>query len=299
MSREGLAVLVNHLVGVAVVSGDYSRAALSEHSVNNLAYAGIDRLNSLNSRLEYTCMTYHIAVCEVEHYHIVLAALNRGNELVGNLISAHLGLQIVCSYRGRFNENSVLAVVLLLNAAVEEEGYVSVLLGLGNSELLHTERADVFAHCVNQGLRLKRDLNIRHCSVVLRHTYIVQGEHTVSSLEAVKVGVNKSSGDFTRSVGAEVVENNAVVSLERLAALDNGRNYELIGNAVLVALFNRANGTFSLYALAVNDSGIRLFYALPAVISVHRVVTSHNGSDFAHADFVELSHTFLDVACRR
>ena len=92
MSRKGLAVLVDHLVGVAVVCGDKSYAAHFADSRNYLTYAVVNRLNCLYSRLKNACMTDHVAVGKVEDYHVVNAAVNSVDQLILDLVSAHLGL---------------------------------------------------------------------------------------------------------------------------------------------------------------------------------------------------------------
>ena len=92
MSSKGLAVLVDHLVGVAVVCGDKRHAVHLADSGNNLTNAVVNSLNSLNSRLKNACVTNHVAVGEVEDDHIVNSAVNSVNQLILDLISAHLGL---------------------------------------------------------------------------------------------------------------------------------------------------------------------------------------------------------------
>ena len=51
VSGERLAVLLKHLVGIAVVRGDDCRAALLQNCVNNLTYAVVNRLNSAKLRM--------------------------------------------------------------------------------------------------------------------------------------------------------------------------------------------------------------------------------------------------------
>ena len=130
---------------------------------------------------------------------------------------------------------------------------------------------------------------------VLSHTNICEGEEAVSSLKARELGVNKSSCNLSRSVGTEVEEDNAVVRLDCIAALDDNRNNELVRYLVVVAVLNSRNGAVSLDALAVNECRVSLLDALPAVVSVHSVVTSRNGGNLAHADFVHFLDRLGDI----
>ncbi len=56
-----------------MVGGDQALTAHLEDGVNDLAYAVIGSLDSLDCSLEYASVTYHIAVCEVEDNNVVLA----------------------------------------------------------------------------------------------------------------------------------------------------------------------------------------------------------------------------------
>ncbi len=173
-----------------------------------------------------------------------------------------------------------------------------VLLGFRDAQLLHAEVGDVLAHGVDERLRLERDFDVGHRRVILRHADVVKREEAVPSLEALEVGVDKGSGDLTRSVGTEVVENHAVVRLDSLAALDYAGNDELVGNAVGIGILDCADGALRFDALAVYHCRICLFHALPAVISVHGVVSAHDGGDFAETDFIQLLDAVVDVVRR-
>ena len=82
------------------------------------AHAGVHGLHGLHSSLEHAGVTHHVAVGVVEDEGIVLAGLDSLHHLVGDLIGAHLRLQIVGGHSGGLDQNAVLAGVLLLHAAV-------------------------------------------------------------------------------------------------------------------------------------------------------------------------------------
>ena len=87
-------------------------------------------------------MTNHVAVREVHDVEISAILVDGGDELLGNLGSAHLGLQIVGSNLGGSDEHALLALLGLLDATVEEERHVGVLLGLGSVQLLQAIGGD-------------------------------------------------------------------------------------------------------------------------------------------------------------
>ena len=58
---------------------------------------------------------------------------------------AAIGLQVVGSHLWRCHQDAVLTLVRSLASAIEEEGDVGVLLGLGSMQLLLSLLAQVFA----------------------------------------------------------------------------------------------------------------------------------------------------------
>ena len=144
-------------------------------------------------------------------------------------------------------------------------------------------------------------MNIRHRCVVLRHADIIKREKAVLSFEACEAFINKSSGDFSCSVGTEVKENNAVVCLDSCIFSADSRKNKFVRQilAVLVNGFvgstDGGNRIAVLYTLAVNHSGIRLGNTFPAVVSVHGVISAHDGGNLADTDFLELFYRFSDI----
>ena len=120
----------------------------------------------------------------------------------------------------------------------------------------------------------------------------MNGEEAVFALEAVKIGIDKGSCYLTGAVGAEVEEDNAVVSLYRAVLVDNGGDDKFIRYALVVASLHGACRVAVLNAFAVYESGIRFFDSVPCKISVHCIVASGNSRYFADA---ELGAFFLQL----
>ena len=74
----------------------------------------------------------------------------------------------------------------------------------------------------------------------------------------------------------------------------DGRNYELVGNARIVARLHGMYGVGIIVTLAVYHGGICLFYPLKAVVPVHGVIASHYGGYFTHAYLGYLPLVFLN-----
>ena len=146
--KRRLAVCLEHLVSVAVVSGDQCAAAVRLEGFQNAANTGINCLNSLNCCRNHTGVTNHIAVCEVEDDDIVLVRLDALYNLIGYLERRHLRLEIVGCDRGRLDECTLFVLVLTLYTAVEEERNMCVLLSLSDTQLGQTLFCDVLAEGV-------------------------------------------------------------------------------------------------------------------------------------------------------
>ena len=115
----------------------------------------------------------------------------------------------------------------------------------------------------------------------------VQVNHFLAR-EAVKVSVNKGTGDFTRTVSTEVHENERVAVFHRGIGLtfgaDHGGFYEFIVFIAGIGGLQTFNGGIGLeFTLRQRHQVIRFFHAIPTVVAVHRVVTANDGGDATFA----------------
>ena len=95
-----LCLIVEHLLCISVIGAKEEHAVHLLNCFNGSAYACIDTLHSLDSRFENTCMSYHVGICEVDNYNIVLSGSDGCIKLLAYFRCAHLRLQIVSSYSG-------------------------------------------------------------------------------------------------------------------------------------------------------------------------------------------------------
>ena len=81
-------------------------------------------------------MTYHVRVGEVHYDEVILIFLDVLHELVLNLRSRHLWLQVVCSHLRTCHKHTLLILVWSLTTTIEEECNMRILLSLSSMELL-------------------------------------------------------------------------------------------------------------------------------------------------------------------
>ena len=233
-------------------------------------------------------MADHIAVCKVQDDHIVLAALDALDALGSNFGGAHLGLQVVGCNLGAGDDTAILALVGSLHAAVEEEGDVSVLLGLGNAQLGLAVGRQVLAQNVLQLHRGICNLAVGHGGIVLGHADVVHLLAAAAALEAGKGIVAEDAGHLAGTVGAEVHEDNGVAVLHAATLAGDAGQHELIGLICGVGSLDGLGSVGSVLTLAVDEGSIGLLLAVPVVITVHGVVTAGNAGDLAHAQLIQL-----------
>lgn len=109
--------------------------------------------NTLDSGIVDTSVTNHVGRSKVVHDKVELALADTLSRLFTHTRSAHLRVKIVCCDLGRGNHIPDLAGELLLDTTVEEEGDVSIFLGLSNVTLLNILLTEPFSEHVTHVLR--------------------------------------------------------------------------------------------------------------------------------------------------
>lgn len=224
-------------------------------------------------------MADHIGGREIVHQKPVFVVADAFHELVGHSLGGHLGLEVVGGdFRGG-NEVAVLEGELLLDAAVEEEGHVGVLLGLGDVALRDGCLAERFGEDVAHVLRDEGD-GEGVFGVVGRHG----GEGDVLRVGEIgfrgAVDIAEELGDFPDAVGAVVEEEAGVVVVDAgVGAVDDDGFEELVVLAGGVAGFDRGDRVGGVFAFAQDDAFHADFDAVPPLVSVHDVVSADHGGD--------------------
>ena len=267
---------VKHVVGVAVVGGDQRKAVLGENRRDNLGQSIVNGLDSLDGSIEHAGMANHVAVREVHDVEISSILVNSGDELLGNLGSAHLGLQIVGSNLGGSDEHALLALLGLLDAAVEEECHVGVLLGLGGVQLLQAIGGDDVGQDVLRERLGEGDLHIKR-RIVLGHRHKMR-KLDLLALKAVELLVREHAGHLTGAVGTEVEEDSRVALMDALIVGSKGLDELVAARILLVVGLDTGNGV-GIGIGRIDHDVVGALNAFPAVIAVHGPITARDGGN--------------------
>ncbi|MNX92463.1 hypothetical protein D3C86_1246030 [compost metagenome] len=299
MARHDLAGgRIVHGLGVAVVGGDDRRAALGLDGPDDAAEADVQRLDRLHRRPQVAGVAHHVGIGEVHDDDVGLGVLDPLHRHVRHLEGAHLGLEVVGRHLGAGDQDPLLAAVGLLDPAVEEEGDVRVLLGLGGTQLAHPgvgehRREDAIERLGQEGQRQPE------ARVVLGHADVLDlGE--VGALEGVELGIRQGAGDLAGAVGPEVEEDHRVARADAAFLGHDDRLDELVGLAAQVrALHGLAGARSAVLGHAVHEGAVGDLDPLPAVVAVHGVVAPHDGGDLAVTHGVQALLDLVEVAPAR
>ena len=284
----GHAVVVHHALGIAVVGGNEGHAAHGAGGFHHLAHALVHSLHSDAGGLIDAGVAHHVAVGEVEDNDVIRAALNPLDGLRGHLTGAHVGLHVVGGHLGRGDEGPVLPGEDRLLPAVEEEGHMGVLLGLGDAQLGEAQPGDILAKDVGELPVGEGHLHAGHGGVVLGGAYIGDGKEAPFALHVGEVGVDEAAGDLPGPVGAEVHKDDGVARVDRRVFHADHRLHELVGDARIVGLLDGVHRVGIEGPLAAGDGVVGPLHAVPALIPVHGVEASHDGGDPPHAQLSAL-----------
>ena len=238
-------------------------------------------------------MANHVAVRVVADDDVVLAALDGADQLVGQLFGAHLRLQVIGGHFRAGDDLAVFTGEAIFFATVEEEGDVSVLLGLGDAQLGLALLGQPLAQGVDQGGGRVGAGGLDVGRVLGQH-HEVQGRGGGTG-EAGEVAVDEGAGDLAGTVGTEVHEDQRIAIFHRGGVADAG------GLDELVVLFTGIGGSQGVggvvggeLALALGHQVIGLLHAIPAVVTVHGEVTADHGGETTLAQAGEQSVELME-----
>ena len=298
MAGLGFALGIEHLLGIAMIARQEEDVPRLHTGFVDGLDGGVGGLAALDGGVVDTGMADHVGGREIVHQETVLVVLDPVDELVRDRLGRHGWLEVVGGDLGGGDEVAVLERELLLHPAVEEEGHVGVLLGLGDVALRDGCLCKRFGEDVAHVLRDEGD-GEGVFGVVGRHG----GEGHVFRVREVGFGravnVAKELGDFTDAVGAVVKEEEGVVVLDAgVGTVKDDGLEELVVLAGGVAGFDRGDRVGALFAFARNDAFHADLDAVPSLVPVHDVVSADHGGEFrlaAHGG--DLGEEVAHVAC--
>ena len=266
-----------------MIARQEKRVALFHTGLVDGLDGGVSGLAALDRGFVDAGMADHVGGGKVVHQKPVFVVLDAFDELVRDRLGGHVRLEVVGGYLGGGNEVAVLEGELLLDAAVEEEGHVGVLLGLGDVALRDGCLAQRFGEDVAHVLRDEGD-GEGVFGVVGRHG----GEGDVFRVREIRFGgavdVAEELGDLADAVGAVVEEEEGVVVLDAgVGAVDDDGFQEFVVLAGGVAGFDRGGRVAAFFAFARNHAFHADFDTVPPLVSVHDVVPADHGGELRFA----------------
>ncbi|MNS83772.1 hypothetical protein D3C72_1175740 [compost metagenome] len=268
-----------------MVGGDEGGAALAQHGRDHLADGRVDGLDGFHRGGHVAGVADHVRVGEVHDQHVGVMRVDRRRGRGRDLRRRHLGLHVVRRDLGAGNQDALLEVVGRLAAAVEEEGDVGVLLGLGGMELPHALVGEHRGQVVDELLGRVGHRQPEAVLVLGQADEAHQRGH--AALETLELGVRDGLGDLAGPVRAEVEEDHAVAVFDAARGVEHHGHQELVVDALLVGAGDRLVRVVGRAALRVDHGAVGELGALPVLVAVHGVVAPRDRGDLAQADLPE------------
>ena len=244
-------------------------------------------------------MSDHIRICEVDDDHVIFVRFNGFHQLVADLVGAHLGLQVIGGNLGGIHQDPVLSLVGRLHAAVEEKGYMGILLRLSDSRLSHVVGSQPLSKGVGHLHLVESHFLVGDGRIIFREADILYLQ-PLRSVEALEIVITERMGDLSRAVRTEIIENNGIAVFNgrnRSAVLHNhGGLNKLIRFISVIGGLNTFRRAGSGQPLALRQRVISQLHTVIVIISVHRVVAAHHGSHLAYAQLLHLFLKLLHIA---
>ena len=168
---------------------------------------------------------------------------------------------------------------------------MGIFLCLSNSRLSLPVGSKELTESIPDRLFLECDKFVRNRLIVVDEADIC-GLDPLRSRKSCKLVITECAGHLSCAVRAEVEEDHGIVVPDRISIFPchDSRNNELIRLSIIVGRLDQFRRGCSLIALTRCQCLIRKLHTVPAVITVHRIVTSHNG---CHLADTELFHLLL------
>ena len=118
-----------------MISSEQNHVIVCKSAGYNGFYTSVYASHCIADRIVNSGMADHVAVGEIEYYHILLLASDCLAEFACHLNGAHFRLKVIGSDLRRIDKDTVLKLERSLASTVEEEGDVRIFFGLGYAEL--------------------------------------------------------------------------------------------------------------------------------------------------------------------
>ena len=156
----------------------------------------------------------------------------------------------------------------------------------------------IFSKCIG-------DLYLMECYQFIWNGCIVFGKayishiQSLSSVESIKLITAECSCDLSCTVRTEIEEDNRVLVLNSSVwftiLFQICRNHELICLLIVIRFLDCFYDIICSYAFSFYQCIVSQLYTNPAIVTVHRIVTSHNRNHFADTDLFHFGFQLLYI----
>ena len=167
-----------------------------------------------------------------------------------------------------------------------------IFLSLGDTCLFKSILCKEFTKCIGNLFFYKCHKFIFNCHIVLCKAYECC-LNSLASVKAFKFIIAKCSCNFSRTVWTEIKEDDGIIFFDCCKRssifFNNCWQNKLICCIFIIRCLDSGWSACCLFAFSVCNCTVCLFYTIPAIITIHRIIPSHNRRYFTNTYFFHLS----------
>ena len=170
-----------------------------------------------------------------------------------------------------------------------------IFFGFRNAQLVQSMLCQHLTQCI-LNLLLRKGYRCGNCSIILRHAHIIYRACALGTCKIREVLIMQRTGNFTCSVRTEIEENHTVPGSDFAIYAVNSEGFnKLIRYTCGIGCFYAGSSACSLAAIAQHQCFIGTLHALPALVAVHCVIASADGSNLAYANLRHAIFQLMDI----
>ena len=238
-------------------------------------------------------MSHHIAVSIVHDNEVVFIFTDGGYQFIFHFIGTHLGFQVIGSYFGRRNQNTILFLERSFATAIKEESNMGVFLGFGNVQLGFMRFRQILAQCIMYILFVEKNMNTLERGIVRRHAIVLQtGNRVHTGLGHILL--REHNRQLFGAIVTVIEENNHVALLDSpVASRVYDRFNKFVGYIGIIRFLHGLHHIIRFTTDTVYQKVIGFFHPLPTFVTVHRIISSDNRG-YLSGRFSAMSLQLLD-----
>ena len=202
MRRVWAAIVVYHIIRIAVVGDDDGRIAVRQASIHHGFHANIYRFAGFYGGFKYARVAHHIGIGKVQTHKINGLLFQFRHNRIPNSKGRHFGLEVISCYLRRGAKQAGFALKRSFSSSRKEKRDVRIFFSFGNSCLLFSSPGQYLTKRIGQVVFVKNHRNVLETIVIIGHRDVFQVEFGHVLLR--KIALAEGLRNLAASVGPKI-----------------------------------------------------------------------------------------------